>query len=58
MINNPLKMTTADIENPFSTSRQQSRLINVRKRLMQKLIVIGDYRIGKKIGSGAYGSVY
>lgn len=51
-------MATVEPENSFKTSHHQSRLINVRKRLMQKVIVVGDYRIGKKIGSGAYGAVY
>lgn len=46
------------LENKAKHPHQQARLINIKKRSSQKYIIVGNYRIGKKIGSGAYGTVH
>lgn len=37
---------------------QQARLLNIKKRTNSKVVTVGNYRLGKKIGSGAYGTVH
>lgn len=47
-----------EVENKAQHVHQQTRLINIKKRSSQKYVIVGNYRIGKKIGSGAYGTVH
>jgi len=47
-----------DFEQIARVSHQQTRIVNIKKRSTQKQNLVGNYRIGKKIGSGAYGTVH
>lgn len=49
---------TEVLENVIRGTHQQTRIINIKKRSSQKHNIVGNYRLGKKIGSGAYGTVH